>query len=237
MMGDHLTELREILYGEPSRRAWDRVCDLFERWPADSAQIGLDYAQGLLTGWPDAERRARGRWTALLYDHAGALSPSPDASPPRAWPLVRAMSVDTGQIDAAALEALGRSTWLAPLTILKMSTDPRQRLSSLTGPMVEAIARWPALGQLKVLDLSFNNIDDRGAEALAECEALADLQVLDLSLNLIRDAGAEALAGSRWLARLERLDLGRNSIGEAGRASLNASPWLSDAVKRRLGVR
>jgi hypothetical protein len=63
---------------------------------------------------------------------------------------------------------------------------------------------------LTALNLSNNQIGDKGAEALSE---MSQLEVLDVSENLIRDKGVEALSK---LAYLSRLILRHNLVGDKG---------------------
>ena len=234
-MAGHLVKVREILYSAPSRRAWDDLCDLFEAWPVDDPELalGIDYAEGLLASWPDNLRAARGRWSEGLFTFLGQLAPDQAPAPPPHWVLVRKMSLDTGHISQEGFRALGSSPYLGPLTALRMGTDPRQRDFSLTSEMIADLVRWPSVGQLHTLDLSFNAIDGHGALRIAAATHLIALRHLDLSTNLIDDEGARALAAAPHLGQLQSLDLNRNPISDEGRRALLDSPHLCAAIKDR----
>jgi hypothetical protein len=61
-------------------------------------------------------------------------------------------------------------------------------LWSQTGDaLAEAIARSPLINRLRVLDLSFGNLSDRGALALLECPATNYLRTLDISCTKVSE--------------------------------------------------
>jgi len=79
-----IDELRDLLYGEPDEALWQAVCELFDRWPASSVTVGIDYARRHLDArWPDRLRVPPAAWRAAALN--GRL--------PAAWPLVRAFDV------------------------------------------------------------------------------------------------------------------------------------------------
>ena len=89
------------------------------------------------------------------------------------------------------------------------------------------------------LDLSCNNIGDKGAFSLAYSVKLYQkLRVLNLSLNGIGDVGARALAnvGLKTSAHLEILNLSCNNIGDKGALSLANSIKLRDKSLHKLDL-
>lgn len=94
------------------------------------------------------------------------------------------------------------------------------RLTDLTGPLVRRVAACPLLGEVIALELSANNIGDRGVQALAASKFLSHLKRLDLRRNNITDRGAEVLAESARLGGLAHLNLDQNAIWEDGQAML-----------------
>lgn len=85
---------------------------------------------------------------------------------------------------------------------------------------------WSAL---RVLDLSANEIGDRGVEAIVGA-ALTELRWLYLASNAPQEQlsanGARALASARTLARLETLNVHGHPVGAEGVAALVESPCL-----------
>jgi uncharacterized protein (TIGR02996 family) len=66
------------------------------------------------------------------------------------------------------------------------------------------------------LDLSLNQISERGARSLGQSKRLAQLERLDLDTCEINASGLEALTKARFWKTLRQLDLSRNPLGAAG---------------------
>jgi hypothetical protein len=84
---------------------------------------------------------------------------------------------------------------------------------------VSTMLRWPVVQGLSSLDLSFNNLRS-GVECVAHSPSLDHLEELDLSWNQIGNRGARALATSCYLQSLRRLNLRGNCIGRQGKELL-----------------
>jgi uncharacterized protein (TIGR02996 family) len=148
-------------------------------------------------------------------DGAEALSGSASLSN------LTALSLRGTWLSGRGMEALGRAGCLSNLRWLGLdSCGPglREGLRSL----IES----PALQSLVALDLSANDLGDKGASLLASLPALARLRELDLSNSKMGAKGAMALAASPGVARLSRLALYYNEIGDAGAKALASSPYL-----------
>jgi uncharacterized protein (TIGR02996 family) len=87
--------------------------------------------------------------------------------------------------------------------------------------------RW----QLRLLDLSFAGVRDRGAVALAGAAQLASLERLALLGNGISDEGAAAIASSPHLGSLRVLSLARNLVGEPGALALGRATALRSLTR------
>lgn len=104
----------------------------------------------------------------------------------------------------------------------------------------------PLIESISTLDLSFNNISERGARNLSKNTTLKNLYLLE---NNIRDDGAKAFAknttlttlnlvgnfigndGAKALAKnttLKKLDVGNNNIGDLGAKALAKNTTLTD---------
>lgn len=94
-------------------------------------------------------------------------------------------------------------------------------------PAAALIARTPAVGELRVLDLRENRLGDDGATVVANSPHLPHLIHLDLAENEIEDDGANALADSPHLGGLIYLNLYGNVI----------TPPAMARLKRRFGER
>ena len=72
------------------------------------------------------------------------------------------------------------------------------------------------LGDLKKLDLRYNEISPGGAKMLAGAAPFPKLKTLILKHNFLSDEGAIALAKSRSFSQVKDLQLGWNEIRDAG---------------------
>src|SRR5262249_53899025 len=88
---------------------------------------------------------------------------------------------------AGMLEALVAGGGLTSLQALDLSIDGLGFLQA------KRLAKWPRLGQLRVLDLKGNDLGSAGVAALAAAP-LGNLRRLNLQSCKLRDAGARALA-------------------------------------------
>jgi Ran GTPase-activating protein (RanGAP) involved in mRNA processing and transport len=114
------------------------------------------------------------------------------------------------------------------------------RANQLSGAGCAALAQ--AMGQgrgapLRVLDLSYNRIAERGAQAVARLlrTRSSHLTVLDLSYCKIGPGGAAALAGALSRMRepghgLVSLACGFNELGDAGAGALAAALWRNASL-------
>ncbi len=72
------------------------------------------------------------------------------------------------------------------------------------------------LGDLKKLDLRYNEISALGAKELASSASFKNLKTLILKHNFLSDEGSTALANSSGFPRIKDLQLGWNEIRDAG---------------------
>jgi uncharacterized protein (TIGR02996 family) len=147
---------------------------------------------------------------------------------------------------------LAKSTALARLSHLNLSGTGCYYLSALTkSPHLQnlrelrmsrcyigsggtqALAKGPC-SNLKVLDLTQNNVASAGVDALSRMSQLASLTHLDLAANVVQDDGATALGRSPHLTGLAHLDLGYNGITEVGVRALASSPQHSNLTDLNL---
>ncbi len=61
-----------------------------------------------------------------------------------------------------------------------------------------------------------NNLGDSGVAFLFSCDRLAHLTKIDISSNQVTEKGAEFIAQSNKFTKLEVLDLRNNKIGNLG---------------------
>lgn len=150
-----------------------------------------------------------------------------------AAPILEQLRLISARLSPQALEAFGQGfARLERLELGAMLNDAAlihwahqrclPRLSALIlrnnrfGPLgAAALANSQMIEPLKVLDLSFNAISDRGLEAISARAGLG-LDKLALEGCAISAAGARALAQADWLERLTELDLRRNALGGVG---------------------
>ena len=82
------------------------------------------------------------------------------------------------------------------------------------------------------MDLSANQISDRGAIAIANSPHLSNLKTLDLYNNQITEKGMEALLNSKTLKSLELLILVRNEINPGQRTDDLAKNQTLPSLRR-----
>jgi uncharacterized protein (TIGR02996 family) len=120
------------------------------------------------------------------------------------------------------VELLTRSGQITHLVTLDLSEN------DLTDVALRALAAWPGLAGVLVLNLGDNlALTERGLAALLESPYLRPIH-LGLSWTRIGDDGAKALAEWAGLANLISLDLTSAAIGDAGASALARSPHWRD---------
>ena len=81
---------------------------------------------------------------------------------------------------------------------------------------VQILLKQEFIGDLKKIDLRYNEISPEGAKLLAKAESFKKLKTLILKHNSLSDEGAVALASSNSFTQLIDLQLGWNEIRDAG---------------------
>src|SRR5262245_14893847 len=148
----HWHELAEFAHCEPSALAFRALAALLDTWPGDDRPAATEYADELLSKWPDGDRRAPWSWCKAAS--AGAVPP--------AWPLVRALQLKPhhltkGTVNLARLAHHASLEHITGLAIPSYSTYPE--LSFL----YHHPETFPALKTLYAVDKS----DDGDVRALA----------------------------------------------------------------------
>ncbi|MDC0667772.1 hypothetical protein [Nannocystis radixulma] len=202
----------ELLAGRPSLAGWRRLTAALDA-QTDPAALArdLDRIEAACAGWPDALRRAPGRWVRDRFEG-------------RAQPRLRV----TRAIDLALMgpDIPGdRLAWadapeLAAATVVRIFDD---RLGDA------GLARWlSSTNNLRPVELALaSGITDRGAAQLAADPRREHWR----SLALFRDAlGPDCLAAliAAPMPRLRRLLLGRNLFGEPGARALAGATAIAD---------
>jgi hypothetical protein len=190
--------------------AWRRICGGLDALGGAELAARIDAVESECAGWPDALRRAPGRWLRDLLDG-------------RAQPRLRvARSVE---LTLHGAEVVGdRLAWtdapeLARATIVRVHDDR---------PGDAGVERWLRSDNfLNVEELTLAaGITDRGACMLAGDRRIAGVRSLGLFRNGIGPAGVAALIDGPRPA-LRRLLLGRNRLGEAGVRALAGSTSIA----------
>ena len=81
---------------------------------------------------------------------------------------------------------------------------------------IQILLKQGFIGDLKKIDLRYNEISHEGAKLLAKAASFKKLKILILKHNSLSDEGAVALAGSNVFTQLKDLQLGWNDIRDAG---------------------
>jgi uncharacterized protein (TIGR02996 family) len=117
------------------------------------------------------------------------------------------------------------------ITFLESLDLPQLSRLDLTGHLLgeggaRALARCPALGHVRELNLSLYRISPSEMRPLAESPSLAKLQGLGLSFCRLAAPTVEALAGSPALSGVRSLRLHHNHLATAAIKALAGSPLL-----------
>jgi uncharacterized protein (TIGR02996 family) len=144
---------------------------------------------------------------------------------------LRLLKLENNCIGPAGARMLADSPNFAGLVELDLGRRPfaaRSPGRAIGDEGVSAIAGSKTLRQLRVLDLSEQDIGPAGAAALANSPVAAGLRELHLNLNRLGRDGAQELAASPLLAGLKTLQLATNAIGDLGLTALASSPHLAN---------
>jgi Ran GTPase-activating protein (RanGAP) involved in mRNA processing and transport len=96
---------------------------------------------------------------------------------------------------------------------------------------ISVLLKQGFLGDLKKLDLRYNEISPAGAKILVNAAPFLKLKTLILKHNFFSDDGTIAFANSSSFPKLENLQLGWNEIRDAGALALVASKNLPQLKK------
>lgn len=122
--------------------------------------------------------------------------------------------------------ALSTSDFLRHAPAIFAAAPIRQLHLTGARDRVAELANSPLLGRIAYLDLSANQIRDRGAKQLAESPFVRNLEGLNLSSTGLTDSGLRALAASTNLGNLRELFLCDNRITRQGLRALMGSPLV-----------
>lgn len=194
----------------PSLAAWRRITAALDASQGDRLAADLEAVDAACADWPDALRRAPGRW---LRDRI-------DGRPQPRLTVARAVDL-TLQGDLAG----DRLAWtdapeLTRATVLRIVDD---RFGDA------GLARWlRSANNPRPVELALAcDLTDDGAHRLAADPRLATLRSLALFRNALGPAGLAALLAAP-MPRLRRLLLGRNLFGEPGARALAGATALAD---------
>ena len=141
---------------------------------------------------------------------------------------LRGLHLGSSFYEAGTLEALVAGDGLTSLQALDLSIDWLGFLQA------KRLAKWPRLGQMRVLNLAGNDLGSAGVAALAAAP-LGNLRRLNLQSCKLRDASACALAKAP-LDNLTWLYLLHNNIDSRGVIALARSPHLAQLTYLDLSV-
>ncbi len=160
-----LTRLRDLLHQPPAPQVWSQVCTCLEFWPEDEAlDLGLDYAEHHLRGWPDALREAPRRWFERVC--SGGREPR--------LALARAARFTGPGVNPVLMRGIVSAHDASNLTQLAFDR------CALTQPALVALGKHMALPKLTRLEITNQPFDHHREAALAEAPALARLRTLTL---------------------------------------------------------
>jgi hypothetical protein len=130
------------------------------------------------------------------------------------------------EVSETGVRALTRSRTLTGLTHLSF------RMTTLAGPALRHLLRWPAVGRLRELDLAYTDLRGDDVAALGRCARLTSLRRLALDAYELDDAAAAALGSAPWLPAVREVWIeAADAYGDAA----GQTPGALDELKRRLG--
>ncbi|WP_436532094.1 hypothetical protein [Actinoplanes sp. HUAS TT8] len=197
-----------------SRSGFNRICDVFTRWPPGAARTReLERVRGLLGSWSDEAR--------IAFTSEGGLT---DVTV-----LVRTLEIyRRGHRGSAELSAVALSPYVDDLVCLRILN------SDVTEAAWRTFVDSPRLGGLRRLDVRATLLGDDALGALLRSGRHPGLTALELAgVGLEANALVPTVPGVPF-PRLERLDLYGNILGDEGALRLAAAPWI--APVRRLLV-
>lgn len=217
-----LTQLREILFAEPSPEGWDRLVAIYHDWDyKDDLAVGIDYAMGPLEAWPEALRQPPESWSRVLLGEPKHLVRRRWERGQRAHPAMKLIrDLDLSRRGHHRLEDV------SPTVV----QPPRTRVGAA---QLKHLAKAPQLQWITRLSLNNQRFGDDGAYELARAAHLKSLKHLSLESCELSPQGIwDLLEGEgELLDGLEGLTLHYNPIGDEGARGLARSRGL-----RRLGL-
>jgi hypothetical protein len=219
-----------------SLAAWRRVTAVLDGASDDALTRDLQLVADACAGWPDAVRRAPGRW---LRDRM-------DGRPQPRLHVARAIDLSLFGDTAGDRLAWADAPELAAATILRIFDDRfddaglARWLGSPNNPHpvelalganlgdrgVQRLVTDPRVSGLRSLALYRNVLGPAGIAALLDA-SMPYLRRLVLARDAIDLLGAEALAGPTTLAQLELLDLHGNRLDGPAVRALTRAPLLA----------
>ena len=191
----------------------------FRRGIPDSASV--DAATFLERG---GELLQRLRLRRLRLLDASGVIPKLFSSPLLAQ--IRELDLCNAELGNTGVMLLARSPMLKNLESLDLG------FNGLTDAGIEAISKSSNLPELTALALNDNdNITCDGLRMLAESPFFAGLTTLDVSGNDIGERGIGAVVASPAMARLRTFRVNNNRIGDGGLATLTKSALLTRMLK------
>ncbi len=270
---DRLGRLRFLLYEPASARIWSALVRLFDDWPAaEGLDVAVAYAAERLDArWPPLLRCIANPYMAPhhpIWSLARHLKIHGNDAPrllplasepgfvchPRMGPMTHLTLRDHQLCDDDDVEALIGSALVRGLVHLDLGDNALaghqlHRLvcavgglrslnvssNDLSGGDVGAMFEAPQSAALESLDLSFNNLQEQGGQALAQAEHLTNLRSLNLGFSRLGVEGVEALIGAAHLEGLKTLNIAGNGIGGALWETLSKAPWMKGVTSLWLG--
>lgn len=203
--------LEEICRQEPSKEAWQAICELFALWPEnEEMRRNLALAGSKLANWDDSLRFST---SAKRYLYDGEVLASLAS-------LVKSIDIyrreGLGNIE---LRSIARSEHVR-LTRLSIS---RSEISSQTWQTVLESPYFTELRHLHLRNLVFRRHDARQLFRSSGLPRLRCLKLVDLGLNQELLEDTQALLP---FTELRRIDFSRNLLGDAGVLFLSKAPLL-----------
>jgi Leucine-rich repeat (LRR) protein len=163
---EHWIELTEFDHCEPSALAFRALVALLDTWQADNQAAGIEYADKLLSKWPDAVRLAPWSWCKAASK--GAVQPT--------WQLVRALQLKADHLSKGAVN-LARLAHHANLTHITELEVPFYSDFQELSFLYHRPEAFPSLKKLRAADKH----DDGDVRTLADSSLWRTLETFEIN--------------------------------------------------------
>lgn len=202
-------ELKKALKREPSRLAWNSVCQILDELEGPDLNWAIESVNKALEKWPQYLRNAPQNWARNL-----AMT----GTEPRLQ-VARSLNLTGCRGYKTTIENVSQSADMAQIKSLIFS------LNTIKPKNMKLLAASPHLSGVESMQFSLCFMKDTGLNHFSKSTTITGLKFLDLRNNDLGERGGKivAKAKSEVFSNLETLKYNANRLEDAG------ARWLSEA--------